>query len=107
MAILFTQIGFAQNKVEKYCKVTIKHFIKSNTEKMQVDYGDKSEFDNFLYQDSIIVSLEKVTTFSNGISALNYLVALGWKLVSIIPEPIFYTYEICKEFYFKKEFEKK
>ncbi len=94
----------AQNKIERFCKITV--YLKGvhKGDEVIADYGKKDNF-SMLGDTTVVSSLEKVNDFKNSIDALDYMNSLGWKLVNIISFAEAHGYDefLC---FFKKEFEK-
>ena len=115
--ILFINNLFAQEKVERYCKIIsfsdwsadhIQHktLITYSNSHLQLDFGMKESFSK-LKENNVIVDLEKVKELTDEIDALNYMKDIGWELLNIVPEKnLEYGKTDRKIFYFKKSFEK-
>ena len=105
LGILFFNVINAQNKIERFCKISISRQ-RHSVEEVDVDYGSNDNFKDF--KDSlIIVKLFKVKQYKNQVDAFNYLSTIGWQNISTVFEKGFYNNNedriICM---FKKTFEK-
>ncbi|WP_158825298.1 hypothetical protein [Mucilaginibacter lacusdianchii] len=87
-------IGFAQDKIEQYCEVRVSKRTFSEGFTAKIIYGTNS----------LIISSDKSEVSKNFQTlpdALNYIGALGWKLVSAETTDFQYN---SRSFIFKKEF---
>ena len=82
---------FCQNKVEKFCEITVNTF-----HHVSLDFGNDHAY---IKDSSIRTELNMVTGFSNTVDILNYMTKLGWTLVSSSAT------DRRKVFYFKKIFD--
>ncbi|ASU33221.1 hypothetical protein MuYL_1323 [Mucilaginibacter xinganensis] len=86
--------AFAQNKVDKYCRVSV-------SKKAKISFGLKKEL--FAPKDTTVIQkLNYVNQLTTETDVLNYMTGLGWKLVDIHAGGLYTATEVI---YFKKEFD--
>jgi hypothetical protein len=91
-----TNFSFGQDKVEKYCEVSIR---EGFPQKVLVDFGNPNAY----FKDSTEKkSLLAVGNLKNAVDVLDYMHTLGWDLAT----SMFVPYNSKKIFYFKKTFDK-
>jgi hypothetical protein len=91
-----TNFCFGQEKIEKYCEVTIREIFP---QKVWINFGNPNTY----FKDSTEKkNLLAVGNFKNAIDVLDYMHKLGWDLAT----SLFVPYNSKKIFYFKKIFDK-
>ncbi len=94
---LFSNFCFAQNKIEKYCEVSVTKTLFGK--KVSVDFGGP---DIYFKDSTVKKNLLTVANFKNAVDVLDYMNKLGWDLVSSLSIK-YSTWE--KVFYFRKIFD--
>ncbi|MGF7079649.1 hypothetical protein [Mucilaginibacter sp. UYCu711] len=90
--------AIAQNKVEKFCRLTV-IWKSEHRQLISINYGDKKDLLDS-NNPSIINKLDSINNFTNDINAINYMSKLGWSFKKIVSISQF-TY-VC---YFRKIYE--
>ena len=110
LIILFTALGLfcfhpkglAQQKVERFCEVTLSPKNGFTTKQTaSISFGEVDSL--FYFRDSsVLANLQKVNSMKTATDVLNYMSNLGWTLVSVIPFGIYTSHE---RLYFRKSFD--
>jgi hypothetical protein len=101
LLVVAASASFAQNKIEKFCEVTIRLKAAFSSKRIvTISFGEQQDLFNFK-DTSVIVSLQKVSALTTETDVLNYMATIGWSLVRG-SQP----YSTWEYLYFKKEFDK-
>jgi hypothetical protein len=96
LIIFSVSIGFAQEKIEKYCEVSVREGL---FHKVWIDIGSPG----ISFKDRLITqNLSIVKSLKNVVDVLDYMNKIGWRLESSIYD----HFSEKKIFYFKKTFDK-
>ncbi len=94
---LTVSVLFAQEKVERFCEVSI-YFGKSKQFQITIDLGDTQS--STFKDENIIKNLNKVKSFNSVVDIMNFMSKSGWTLVSVN------NLSWNTLFYYKKDFDK-
>jgi hypothetical protein len=90
LIIFAVSFVFAQEKIEKYCEVSVEGG------RVHMNFGNPQMY----FRDSAVkAGLLEVNHFNNSVDVLNYMSKLGWTFVTVVPYGL---YSIGDLYYFKK-----
>lgn len=97
-----TSVALAQEKIDKYCEVTVKPRNElTSKKKVKISFGENKPLfslkDTTLYQ-----KLNYVKSLTNEADVLNYMAGLGWTVINIHAG---YPGDHTEVLYFKKTFD--
>ena len=85
---------FAQEKIEKYCEVSVEG------SRVIMNFGSPQMY----FRDSTVkASLLEVNHFKKSVDILDYMSKLGWTFVTVVPYGL---YSLRDLYYFEKTFDK-